>query len=107
MSLRVAQRLRAEGIDARCVDIRWLLPLPVEDMAREAKATGKVLIVDECRETGGMAEGIMTALVEHCPEVQMRRITGLDTFIPLGAAANLVLIQEADIERAIRELVGQ
>jgi hypothetical protein len=37
----------------------------------------------------------------------MRRITGLDTFIPLGAAANLVLIQEADIERAIRELVGQ
>jgi 2-oxoisovalerate dehydrogenase E1 component len=107
MSLRVAQRLRAEGIDARCVDIRWLLPLPVEDMVREAKVTGKVLIVDECRETGGMAEGIMTALVEHCPEVQMRRITGLDTFIPLGAAANLVLIQEADIERAIRELVGQ
>lgn len=107
MSLRVAERLRAEGINARCVDIRWLLPLPVEDMVREAQATGRVLVVDECRETGGMAEGIMTALVEHCPEVKMARVTGADTFIPLGAAANLVLVQEADIEAAVRELMSR
>jgi 2-oxoisovalerate dehydrogenase E1 component len=107
MSLRVAERLRAEGIDARCVDIRWLVPLPVEDIVREAKATGRVLVVDECRQTGGMAEGIMTALVEHCPEVAMARVTGLDTFIPLGAAASLVLVQEADIEAGVRELMGR
>ena len=92
MSLRVAKRLQADGIEARCVDIRWLNPLPIDDMIREAKATGRVLVVDECRETGGMAEGIMTALVEHCPQVSMKRVTGVDTYIPLGAAANLVLV---------------
>ncbi|MEC9388698.1 MAG: thiamine pyrophosphate-dependent enzyme [Myxococcota bacterium] len=107
MSLRVAERLRADGIDARCVDIRWLNPLPVDDMVREATATGRVLVVDECRQTGGMAEGIMTALVERCPEVKMRRVAGIDTFIPLGAAANLVLVGEHDIEHAARELVSQ
>jgi 2-oxoisovalerate dehydrogenase E1 component len=105
MSLRVAKRLEAQGVNARCVDIRWLNPLPVEDMVREAKATGRVLVVDECRETGGMAEGILTALVEACPEVKMSRVTGVDTYIPLGAAANLVLVSEADIEEAAKEMV--
>ena len=105
MSLRVAKRLEAAGIKARCVDIRWLNPLPVEDMAREAAATGKVLVVDECRETGGMAEPIITALVEHCPEVSMKRVAGVDTYIPLGAAANLVLVSEEQIENAAMELM--
>ena len=105
MSLRVAKRLEASGIRARCVDIRWLNPLPTEDMVREAKATGRVLVVDECRETGGMAEGILTALVEGCPEVKMARVTGVDTYIPLGAAANLVLVSEDDIESAAKALV--
>jgi 2-oxoisovalerate dehydrogenase E1 component len=105
MSLRVAKRLESSGIRARCVDLRWLNPLPVEDLVREARATGRVLVVDECRETGGMAEGIMTALVEHCPEVTMKRVTGVDTYIPLGAAANLVLVSEDQIEAAARGVV--
>jgi len=106
MSLRVAKRLEADGIRCRTLDLRWLNPLPVEDLVREAKATGKVLVVDECRRTGGMAEGILTALVEHCPGVQMQRVTGLDTYIPLGAAADLVLVDELDIERAVRGMVN-
>ncbi len=107
MSLRVAERLRAEGIDARCVDLRWLQPLPTEDIVREARETGRVLVVDECRKTGGMAEPIFTALLEGCPEVKAARITGDDTYIPLGGAANLVLVQEAGIEQAARELMSR
>jgi 2-oxoisovalerate dehydrogenase E1 component len=107
MSLRVAERLRADGIDARCVDLRWLQPLPIEDIVREATATGRVLVVDECRKTGGMAEAIFTALLENCPEVHAARVTGHDTFIPLGGAANLVLVQEADIDGAARALVDR
>jgi 2-oxoisovalerate dehydrogenase E1 component len=102
----VAKRLAAKGINIRCVDIRWINPLPIEDMAREASATGKVLVVDECRKTGGMAEGIITALVENCPDVKIARVTGVDTYIPLGAAANLVLVSEDDIEAAATTLVN-
>ena len=102
MSLRVAKRLEAEGIRCRVVDLRWLSPLPVEDMVAAAQATGRVLVVDECRRTGGVAEGVMTALAERCPEVRLHRIAGEDTYIPLGAAANLVLVQEEGIEAAIR-----
>ncbi len=49
MSLRVARRLEQRGIDARVVDLRWLAPLPIEDIAREAVATQRVLVVDETR----------------------------------------------------------
>ena len=102
MTLRVAARLRAEGLRVRTVDLRWLQPLPVEAMVAQAQATGRVLVVDECRRTGGVAEGVMAALAERCPGVPLTRVAGDDCFIPLGAAANLVLVQEDDIEASIR-----
>src|SRR5439155_2484797 len=46
MSLRAAARLAAEGIGSRIVDLRWLAPLPVADIIREAAATSRVLVVD-------------------------------------------------------------
>ena len=55
MSLRVARRLGCRGHRCRVVDLRWLAPLPVEDILREAAATGRVLVVDETRRTGGVA----------------------------------------------------
>ncbi|MEL6347898.1 MAG: thiamine pyrophosphate-dependent enzyme [Myxococcota bacterium] len=105
MSLRVANRLKREGISVRVVDLRWLNPLPIADMVEAAKATGKALIIDECRETGGVAEGVMAALAERCPRVLLARVAAVDTYIPLGAAANLVLVQEHDIEAGIRRLL--
>ena len=54
----------SEGIGARVVDLRWLAPLPVADLVREAAATGRVLVVDETRRTGGVGEGVLAALVD-------------------------------------------
>ena len=64
MSLRVAARLAAEGFGSRVVDLRWLSPLPAADLVREAAATGRVLIVDETRRSGGVGEGVLAALVD-------------------------------------------
>jgi 2-oxoisovalerate dehydrogenase E1 component len=106
MSLRVASRLASDGIDARVVDIRWLVPLPVADILREAEATGRVLIVDETRRSGGVSEGIVSALIDAGFDGAVTRVTSQDSFVPLGAAANHVLLQEAEIEAAARALVG-
>jgi 2-oxoisovalerate dehydrogenase E1 component len=107
MSLRVAERLRGNGIDARVVDLRWLSPLPVQDLLREASATGRVLVVDETRASGGVGEGVLTALVEGGFRGTMSRVAADDSFVPLGAAANLVLVAEDGIERAASALVGR
>ncbi len=106
MSLRVARELQSEGIDCRVLDLRWLAPLPTDDLLREARDCGQVLVVDETRKSGGVSEAILTALVEGGFRGPMRRVTGEDTFIPLGDAANLVLVQEEDILTAAREMMG-
>ena len=64
MSLRVARRLRERGIGVSVVDLRWLAPLPMDEVLREATATGRVLVVDETRRTGGVGEGVVAELLD-------------------------------------------
>ena len=104
MSLRVARRLERIDIATRVVDLRWLAPLPVEDMLREATATGRVLIVDETRETGGVGEGVVAAFVEQGFAGAVDRVASKDSFIPLGDAALEVLLSEDTIEAAAIKL---
>jgi 2-oxoisovalerate dehydrogenase E1 component len=105
MSLRAARQLESEGINVRVLDLRWLAPLPVDDLLREARDCGTVLIVDETRKTGGVSEGIATALLDRGFEGTINRVAAMDTFIPLGDAANRVLVQEEDILTAARRQV--
>jgi 2-oxoisovalerate dehydrogenase E1 component len=100
MSLRAAMRLAAQGVYARVVDLRWLAPLPLDDVLREANATGCVLVVDETRKTGGVSEGIVAGLVDAGFSGAIARVASKDSFVPLGAAANLVLLSEDEIEAA-------
>ncbi|MBU9764496.1 MFS transporter [Mycobacterium sp. TNTM28] len=106
MSLRVARRLAEAGIAARVVDLRWLAPLPVADMMREADATGRVLIVDETRRSGGVGEGVLAELLDGGYTGVVRRVAGADSFIPLGDAALQVLLSEDTIEAAAVKLMG-
>jgi 2-oxoisovalerate dehydrogenase E1 component len=106
MSIRVARRLAERGIYCRVLDLRWLAPLPVADIVREAGATGRTLIVDETRSSGGVAEGVLAALVDAGYLGRMMRVTSKDSFIPLGDAANLVLLSEDEIEAAALSLLA-
>lgn len=106
MSLRVARRLEQAGVGTRVVDLRWLAPLPVEDMMREADATGRVLIVDETRRSGGVGEAVLAELLDHGFTGRVQRVASADSFIPLGDAALLVLLSEDTIEAAAVKLVG-
>jgi 2-oxoisovalerate dehydrogenase E1 component len=105
MSLRAASRLAADGIGCRVLDLRWLAPLPAADVLREARVTGRVLVADETRRTGGVSEAIITALVEADFSGRIARVASEDSFIPLGDAAATVLLSEQDIETAARELL--
>ncbi|MFO7571499.1 MAG: thiamine pyrophosphate-dependent enzyme [Gaiellaceae bacterium] len=106
LSLRVARRLAARGVHARVVDLRWLAPLPVEDLVREARASGRVLVVDETRRTGGVSEGVLAALVDAGFDGRVARVASKDSFVPLGDAARLVLVSEDEIEAAALRLMA-
>jgi 2-oxoisovalerate dehydrogenase E1 component len=107
LSLRAAARLAAEGIGARVVDLRWLSPLPIADIIRESSATGRVLVVDETRRSGGVGEGVLAALVDAGYVGVARRVAAIDSFIPLGPAAAHVLVSEGQIIQAARSLLAR
>jgi 2-oxoisovalerate dehydrogenase E1 component len=107
MSLQAQRALAASGLQSRVLDLRWLAPLPVSEVRRHALATGRVLCVDECRRTGGGPSALVLADLAEDPAlegVRLRRIAGDDTYIPLGPAANHVLVQTEDVVRAAQEL---
>jgi 2-oxoisovalerate dehydrogenase E1 component len=106
MSLRVAARQAELGVGIRVVDLRWLAPLPVADLVREAGATGRVLVVDETRRSGGVGEGVLAALVDAGYVGAARRVSSADSYVPLGNAAKQLLVSEEMIEQGVRSLVG-
>jgi 2-oxoisovalerate dehydrogenase E1 component len=107
MSLRAARRLRDQGIKVRVFDLRWLSPLPYAQIKQHAKATGRVLVVDECRHTNGGPSPLILAELCQDPDLRgcvFRRIAAVDSYVPLAAAANLVLVQQEDIEREAKSI---
>ena len=107
MSLRVAAELADEGYGVRVVDLRWLNPLPVADLVRESTATGRVLVVDETRRSGGVGEGVLAALVDGGFVGAARRVAAADSFVPLGPASERVLITEDVITQGAHALLAR
>jgi len=105
MSLRAARTLAADGIGCRVLDLRWLAPLPYEDLLRAAAATATVLVADETRRTGGVSESVLTTLIDAGFTGRIARVASHDSFIPLGDAADTVLLSEIAIEDAARDLL--
>ncbi len=106
MALRAARRLAASGVSCRVFDLRWLAPLPIEQILTHARDVGRVLIVDETRDAGGVGEGIVASLVDAGFDGLIKRVAARDSFIPLGDAANLVLVSEDDIVAAASRLAS-
>jgi len=104
MSLRVARGLAAENVEASVLDLRWLAPLPVNDLVAAASAFTRVLIVDETRHSGGVSEAVLSALHDAGYDGSIARVNSHDSFIPLGPAAGEVLLDEDDVIDAARAL---
>jgi 2-oxoisovalerate dehydrogenase E1 component len=106
MALRAARRLADDGIGVRVVDARWLNPLPVEAIRDHAAECGAVVVVDECRATGGgIADAVVADLVEHGHRGPITTVRAADSYVPLGPAADLVLVSEDDVVAAVRSVV--
>jgi 2-oxoisovalerate dehydrogenase E1 component len=94
LSLQAARRLAAEHrLRARVMDLRWLNPLPTEVIRSHAAEVGAVLVVDECRATGGgVADAIVADLAERRIGGRLASVRAVDSFVPLGPATSAVLV---------------
>ena len=105
LSRQAQHDLSALGVAARVIDLRWLAPMP-EDALLEAIGSRPVLIVDECRRTGGQAEALMAVMAEAGVK-QFARLTAEDSFIATGPAYGATLPSRSGIVAAAQALLAQ
>ena len=104
MSLRAARQLQRLGISCAVMDLQWLSPLPLDDLARSAGRFRSVVVVDESRRSGGVAEGVIAGLADSGYRGVVARVNSEDSFVPLGPAAGEVLLDEHDVVEAVRRI---
>ena len=90
LSRQAEKQLQEKNIDLRIIDLRWLAPLPEKALLDATRGCKSILIVDECRRTGGQAEGLM-ALFTEAGHRRVSRLTAEDSFIATGPAYGVTM----------------
>lgn len=84
-----AEKLAADGIDAKVINIHTIKPLDEELVVAAAKETGKVVTIEEHSVIGGLGSAVCDVLSEKQP-TQVMKIGINDTFGESGPAVELV-----------------
>ena len=87
--LEAAEKLAADGIDAKVINIHTIKPLDEELVVAAAEETGKVVTVEEHSVIGGLGSAVCDVLSEKAP-TKVMKIGINDTFGESGPAVELL-----------------
>lgn len=88
-AMLAAERLQAEGISARVINIHTIKPLDEEIVLKAAKETGKIVTVEEHSVIGGLGSAVTDYLSSTYP-TKVMKIGMNDVFGESGSASALV-----------------
>ncbi len=103
LSQQAAKVLEEQGIETRIIDIRWIAPLPMDGILSAIDGAQKVLVVDECRRTGGQSEALLSMLTERI-DLPAARLAAEDSFIATGPAYAATMPSRDSIVAAAKKL---
>lgn len=106
LSSQAVADLKDQGISTRIIDVRWLAPLPIEEILNALDGAKKVLVVDECRESGNLSEALITLISERTV-LPSSRIAAENSFIPTGPSYASTMPSRASIVEAALQLMGK
>jgi len=106
LSRQAGKRLAERGVNARVIDMRWLSPLPGEALLKAVAGAERILIVDETRRSGGVAEALM-ALFAEGTDLPVARLTAEDSFIATGPAYAATMPSADSIFDAAMAMMGK
>jgi pyruvate dehydrogenase E1 component subunit beta len=89
-SLKAADELAKEGIEAEVVDLRTLRPMDTETIVESVKKTGRAVTVEEGWQQSGVGAEVAARIMEHAfdyLDAPVTRVSGKD--VPMPYAANL------------------
>jgi transketolase len=108
-AVKAADALRADGINARVIDLYSLKPIDGETILTAARETGAIVTVEDHWPEGGIGDAVLDVLAALQPHPVVRKLAV--TMMPTsGTPAELMDaagIDAAHIARAARDLVAQ
>ena len=96
-ALAAAEKLAADGVEAKVINIHTIKPLDEELVIKAAQETGKVVTVEEHSVIGGLGGAVAEVLSEKAP-TRMLRIGINDVFGESGPAVQLLAKYGIDAE---------
>ncbi|MGN0294564.1 MAG: transketolase family protein [Lachnospiraceae bacterium] len=106
-ALEAAEKLEADGISTRVINIHTIKPLDEELVIKAAEETGRIVTVEEHSIIGGLGGAVCEVLSEKAP-VPVKRIGVRDVFGESGPAVKLLEKYELDgagVYRQVKEFV--
>ena len=108
-AIAAADRLAADGVAARVIDLYSIKPIDAATIATAARETGRVLTVEDHRPEGGLGEAVLSALADEDASAQVVRLA---VSIMPGSATPEEQLSDAGIDAtaitaAAREVLGR
>lgn len=89
-ALEAAQKLSADGVDVAVLHVATIKPLDEETILREARRSGRLVVVAENHSAvGGLGEAVATLLLRSGDAPAFRQIALPDAFLDAGALPTL------------------
>ncbi len=105
---RAAEEVAGDGIGARVVDLRTLVPLDLDAIVTAVEECGRVVVAQEAPETNGFASEIIALVNEHAfwsLEAPVARVSGYDAPYPVGQLEDRYIPDQGRVAAAIRATV--
>ena len=108
--LRALKTLEPEGYDPEIIDLISLKPFDLETIGNSIRKTHRVVIVEECMKTGGIAAELIALINDNFfdeLDAPVIRLSSQDIPTPYnGNLENLTIVQPPKIVEAVRKIIA-
>ena len=108
-SLKAAEELEKNGIEAEVIDLRTISPIDIETIIASVEKTNRVVVVQEAQRQAGIASHIAAEIQERAIlhlEAPVLRVTAPDTVYPFAAVEKDWLPDHEDIIAKVNETLN-
>jgi pyruvate dehydrogenase E1 component beta subunit len=108
--LQALKQIEKDGYDPEIIDLISLKPFDMETIGESIRKTHRVIIVEECMKTGGIAAELMSLITEQFfdeLDSPVVRLSSQDIPTPYnGALERLTIVQPHQIAEAVSKMIN-
>lgn len=108
-SLKAAEELEKEGIDAEVIDLMTISPIDIDTIISSVEKTNRAMVVQEAQKQAGIGANIVAEVAERAIlhlEAPILRVAAPDTVFPFAAAEDVWLPDFKDIVEKAKYIVN-